>query len=154
MDHETRGVGGILGEALETSANIQMYNNYNLGQVTAFYDLTDYLDMRSQMGSVVSAADKIAMKYNYYLKDTASFHNNYGTTYYGAAGSVDNDAAYTAASFTSPTAQLGETAGDMAGKTLMEALNAWVASENNTYEAAQWVVGTDGYPVPASVQLK
>lgn len=42
----------------------------------------------------------------------------------------------------------------MAGKTLIEALNAWVASENNTYEAAQWVVGTGCYAIPASLQLK
>ena len=150
LDLETRGVGGILGEALETSTNVQMYNNYNLGQVSAHYT-ADYPDMVSQVGSIVSAADLITMKYNYYLKDTAKFEHADGAHSYGAAGDAANDAALTAAAFTSLTAQLGDTAGDMAGKTLLEALNAWVASESNTFEAVQWVAGTNGYPIPASV---
>jgi len=150
-DHETRGVGGILGEALETSTTVQLYNNYNLGKVASLPTQMGGVWHHTQMGAIVSAPDLISMKNNYYLEKSASVTDDTGTTYYGASGVVEQDATCKAAAFTSPTSQLGDTAGDMAGKTLIEALNAWVGSADNTFDAAQWVIGTDGYPVPASI---
>jgi hypothetical protein len=93
------------------------------------------------------------VKYNYYLKGSATANDNLGA--HDALGCengfvIDGNKGYDASSFESPSTKLRSTAGvDYSGLKLIEALNKWVEA-NDKFGAASWTEnGPKGYPLPS-----
>jgi len=140
----TWGIGGILGDTDSTSGTVRLYNNYNLGQVHVYNP--NKSTVVPKIGAIISAKGRGAINGNYYLQDCAQLETSTGElTTFNAVGTVE-DSTYNCASFTSPKSLL-----TTSGKDLISTLNNWVASESNTYNAVQWVVGSDGYPIPTGL---
>ena len=69
------------------------------------------------------------------------------TTYYNKALYGNKDSNTYSEAVESPDMIL-----TLSGKTLLDTLNDWVASEENTYSAVVWeATGPNGYPVPTNL---
>ena len=135
-------LGGIVGTS-ETSGFT--YNCYNLGYVVSTRS-NDYI------GSICgrNVDDEGIVKYNYYKWGNA--YGKDGKFRYAlgkSGGSVtDGNKDYIASDFSSTISVMGSAAGDYAGMTLIDALNAY--AESNTDHCDQWLaIGPNGYPLPA-----
>ena len=133
------GTGGIVGRVNSNSCYV--LNNYNCGSVYAPEDIKN-------VGAIVGDDynENAIIKYNYYLAGCAT--NKYGNNCGAVGGSADE----LASSFETLASTMKGTAGEYVGKTLIEALNAWVEANGETYGAVKrWsAADRNGYPLPIS----
>ena len=126
--------------------NGRLENNYNVGRIVSTSTLSYPV-----AGAAISLAAGNYTTYNYYLAGCATFNGNVMNAYTNmdyqkiADGTTDSYGAHYASSFTSPDSKLLSTAGDYAGMTLIEALNAYASD----YKKTAWeATGPNGYPLP------
>lgn len=125
----------------------RLENNYNVGRVVC---TTNYHS--SNYAAAISMRAGNYTTYNYYLAECATSDGNVVNAYVSYAnykvmadGTTDSYGAHYASSFTSPDSKLLPTAGDYAGMTLIEALNAYASA----YSRTAWeATGPNGYPLP------
>ena len=134
-------VGGIVGQNKEEGSYV--LNSYNAGTVKG----TD-----KYVGAVIGRnyEDKGTVHQAYYLKGSATC-NGQSRNASGTKTGSDNDGStknLSAAYFTAPDSALSRDA-DCGSKDLITALNNWVTWWNDKQCNAYWVIGENGYPLPA-----